>query len=253
MSVALQYCSTKKEKIYLGVGNMMKQLLSFLFVVILVLGFSLQTHAELFNRGTDSLGNRLIYDNDLNITWYDYSNPETTWQNHLNWASALTVNFGETIYDDWRLPTTVDGPWVLGYDGTTTAGWNITNSEMGHLFYAELGNKGAYDTSGNFTGSTMFCSGNVPYCLTNTGDFQNLLLDMYRSGTESAANSDYAWFLDFRDGMQDSRLDKLYCCANAIAVHPGDVTVVPEPVSFILFLTGSASLIVRHFLKKRML
>jgi len=66
--------------------------------------------------------------------------------------------------DDW------DGVWEYGVDGTTTAGYNITSSEMGHLYYTELGNDGYFDTSGNTTG----CSESSPYCLTNTGDFQNL-------------------------------------------------------------------------------
>ena len=94
------------------------------------------------NRGTDSLGNRLIYDSDLDITWYDYTNDYDTWQNQMDWAGALYVDFGGTHYTDWRLPTTVDGYQVYGYDGTTTEGYNITSSEMGHLFYTELGNKG---------------------------------------------------------------------------------------------------------------
>ena len=111
------------------------------------------------NRGTDSLGNRLIYDSDLNITWYDYSKSWDTWQNQVNWASGLSVTFGSNTYTDWRLPSTVDGTYAgCGCNGTTTAGYNITSSEMGHLFYTELGNTGYYDTSGNPTG----CSSSYP-------------------------------------------------------------------------------------------
>ena len=125
----------------------------------------MQAHATLFNQGTDSLGNRLIYDSDLNITWYDYTRSGDTWQNQVNWADALSVTFGGNTYTDWRMPTTVDGPYVYGYDGTTIGGFNITSSEMGHLFYTELGNDGLYDTFGNPTG----CPG-ANNCLTNTGD-----------------------------------------------------------------------------------
>jgi len=32
----------------------------------------MQAEATLFLRGTDTLGNQLIYDSDRNITWYDY-------------------------------------------------------------------------------------------------------------------------------------------------------------------------------------
>jgi hypothetical protein len=79
----------------------MKQIFKFLFVHAVVLGFSLQAQAELFNRGADNLGNRLIYDSDISITWYDYTNSYSTWQFQMSWASALTVDFGGTIYDDW--------------------------------------------------------------------------------------------------------------------------------------------------------
>ena len=47
-------------------------------------------NAELFNRGTDSLGNRLIYDDSTNITWYDYTNSRRFWEEQMAWASALT-------------------------------------------------------------------------------------------------------------------------------------------------------------------
>ena len=70
---------------------MMKKSLAVLFGLVLLMGLSLQAHAALLNRGTDSLGNRLIYDSDLNITWYDYTKSYDTWQNQMNWASALTV------------------------------------------------------------------------------------------------------------------------------------------------------------------
>lgn len=120
---------------------MKKRKIRIVICLLAVLFLASSTHAELFNRGTDSLGNQLIYDSDLDITWYDYTTSSNTWQNQMNWAATLTVDFGGTIFDDWRLPTTVDGPPVWGYDGTTTTGYNITNSEMGYLFYTELNNK----------------------------------------------------------------------------------------------------------------
>ena len=140
----------------------MKRIFGLLITVVMVFGFSVQAHATLILRGTDTLSNHLIYDDDLNITWYDNMKSLDRWQDRVNWADALSVTFGSNTYTDWRLPTTVDGPWVWGYDGTTTAGHNITSSEMGHLFYSELGNKGYYDTSGNYQPG---------YGLTNKGPF----------------------------------------------------------------------------------
>lgn len=175
-------------------------------------------------------------DNDLDITWYDYSNAFATWQNQVNWADALSVIFGGNVYTDWRLPTTVDGPYTYGYDGTTTTGYNITSSEMGHLFYTELGNKGYRDTSGNPQSG---------WGLTNTSDFLNLQPDWYWSGTEYTADPDYAWSFGFLNGAQYNfgKGFNLY----AIAVHLGDVSAggpapIPEPGTLLLLGSGLAGL-----------
>src|SRR3970040_2917221 len=93
----------------------MKKIYVFLVTLILVVGLSVQAHATLILRGTDSLGNRLIYDNDLDITWYDYTTRDS-WGNSMSWADALSINFGGAIYDDWRLPSSVDGPPVRAPD-----------------------------------------------------------------------------------------------------------------------------------------
>jgi len=84
-------------------------------------------------------------------------------------GAALTINLDPGINvswgGNWRLPETVDGAYSWGYDGTTTAGYNITSSEMGHLYYASLGNLGLYDTSEKFQPG---------WGLVKTGPFSNL-------------------------------------------------------------------------------
>ncbi len=169
--------------------------------LVMVLAFSMHAEAALQNLGVDSLGNRLIYDTALDVTWYDYTKSHDTWQNQIAWAEGLSVTFGGTTFDNWRLPTTVDGIVnEQGYDGTTPGGFNITSSEMGHLYYTELGNAGYYDTSGNPTGCSHI---NPPYCLTNTGVFQNLQADYYWSGTEYTADTHFnAWYFNTKTGFE---------------------------------------------------
>ena len=49
----------------------MRKIFILLIMVGIIFGLSVQADATLFLRGTDTLGNQLIYDSDLNITWYD--------------------------------------------------------------------------------------------------------------------------------------------------------------------------------------
>jgi hypothetical protein len=60
-------------------------------------------------------GNALIYDTDLDLTWYAYPNYNTsTYEGYVLWVDGLEVGGGT----NWRLPTTTA-------DGT---------GEMGHLY-----------------------------------------------------------------------------------------------------------------------
>lgn len=187
----------------------------------------------------------LIWDNDNNgnsVVWLDYSNAGTDWVNQVAWASSLNAA-GVLIYNidsaysvdwgagSWRLPASVDGPYSNGFDGTTTFGYNITSSEMGHLFYEELGNLGRYDTLGNLQSG---------WGLTNTADFENLIESYYWSGTEYASDTSSAHTFRPSDGPQQSalKINPLY----GIAIRSGQVSTVPVSGSIWLFGIGLTGL-----------
>lgn len=223
----------------------------FLCSILFLLLMSGMAHATMVTIGTATYNGtdyNLIWDDDNNgnsVVWLDYTNTVTTWANQVAWAgnldSALTYNIDaqySVTYDDtvWRLPSTVDGVYTYEYDGTTTAGYNITTSEMGHLYYEELGNLGVYDTSGSFQSG---------YGLTNTGDFENLVADWYWSGTEYAFNTSGAWGFSMYIGLQNYGIKT--GGGYGLAVRSGQVSVstapeepgtVPEPTTFLLFGLG---------------
>jgi hypothetical protein len=198
----------------------------------------------------------LIYENDApngSIVWLDYSNAYNNWNNQVAWASNLLstlsnikLNTGVNVTwnSDWRLPTTVDGPDVYDYNGTTTAGYNKTNSEFGYLYYTELQNKGAYDKNRQYQDG---------YGLTNKGPFANLQKSGYWSRTEYAIDPYYAWYFNTNDGDQNC-IGKYYHDLGGIAVRSAVVTeeATPTPIPSAAWLFSSGLMGLFGFRKKKM-
>lgn len=208
--------------------------------LILCLTLSIAAHhaqAVMQSRGMDSNGNQLFYDSQKNITWYDYSDGHGTssYENELQWVSTLVVHVGSTQITNWRLPTSTAGASTYGYDGSTTAGFNITSSEMGNLYYISLGKIGAYDTSGNYRDPANWL--NADYL-----PFKNIMPGMYFTSTPDLRQLDVPYFFYFYSGYQFAPNSPYG--AYAIAVHDGDISSIPEPTHSVLFLAGFITLLV---------
>ena len=197
---------------------------------------------------TSALGGQVVNDTDRNIVWLANANLADTnsfgvsgidadgtmsWLTAQNWIGAMnTANY--LGYNDWRLPTTLQPDPSCGSQfnagapfGNQGFGVNCTGSEMGHLFYNELGGT---------AGSSILTSGDP-----DLGLFSNLQSNIYWSGTEYGPNTPNAWLFYFNDGDQLNGFkdNTLY----ALAVRPGQVSAVPEPGSALLFGIGLLGLL----------
>jgi hypothetical protein len=110
-------------------------------------------NAALYDRGND-----MIYDSVLNITFINhFIDASYDYQNQIRWYAANAAVQGLVYggYDDWRLPSanllgipTYPAVVDFSFDGSTDWGYNNTRSEMGYLFFTELGNKAYYSATG---------------------------------------------------------------------------------------------------------
>jgi hypothetical protein len=211
---------------------MMKRGWMLLLILFAVVGFSGMANAGLIKIGTATYGGKdynLIYEDDQGLIWLDYTNPANRWLQQTAWAAGLNasgvltykLNAGIRVtWDgDWRLPKAADGVRKGGYDGKTTAGFNITTSEMGHLYYVSLGNLGYYDTKGNMQDGWGG--------LHKTGPFNNLLSNSYWSGTVYSEDSEHAWDFSMHFGDQDNNGFKDSDPYYGLAVRPGHVVSAP--------------------------
>ena len=137
-----------------------------------------------------------------------------TWGGAIQWIAAMNVaNY--LGYSDWRLATS-----------DTCFGSNCTGSEMGNLFYNELG---------GVAGSSILTTHNADLAL-----FNNVQSSTYWSGTEYAPSTVNAWGFFTNNGFQgvDFKLNPLF----ALAVRSGPPSAVPEPSTIFLLGIGMLGL-----------
>jgi hypothetical protein len=150
----------------------------------------------------------------------------------------------------------MQGAYQWGYDGTTTGGYNITSSEMGHLFYTELGNSGEFDTSGTET-PVLFDNSDNQNAIHNSGPFTNLQFgNLWGTGTADywsstgPSGSNGIWAFDTTYGYQ-SNVDKVnpgIGTGYAMAVHVGNV---PEPCTLVLLSMGGLGVLAYSWRRRR--
>ncbi|SEO97326.1 hypothetical protein [Amycolatopsis saalfeldensis] len=83
---------------------------------------------------------RLIHESARELIWLDYSTDHLTWAQADAWAAGLNDS-GTLVYQlepgihvswegDWRLPATPHAAYEFGYDGASSAGFNVTTTEL---------------------------------------------------------------------------------------------------------------------------
>lgn len=183
--------------------------------------------AELFDRGGG-----MVYDSAKDITWladWNYAKSSgydgdgrMTWFAANTWADNL-VHGG---FSDWRLPT------VAQPDNSCSLNFNCSGSELGHVFYRDLGGKAHQ--------SVLDPSGDTAVEIANLARFQNMQSYAYWANEYAPFPTTLAWYFATDIGMESfgAKTGSLF----AVAVRTGDVAAVPEPQAYWMLTLGLVGL-----------
>lgn len=210
---------------------MIKKMISGVVVWLVLFVITGMAQASLTRIGTASYQGAdysLIYDDDAELTWLDY-----TYQARNGWSAT----------DQWA--ASLNGPGVLQYNfysgvsvSWAEAGWRLpaiaeyyagveSKSELGHLFHIEL----------ELTGL-----GYVSDADLNASEFDNLIAYWYWTEEDlSAFWTGRAMAFALHQGEQNGIPH--YARAYGVAVHPGNVLVVPVPSAICLLSFGLIGLL----------
>jgi hypothetical protein len=166
-------------------------------IVIASISATSIAQAELFERngmayinGTVFADVKAVYCDELDITYLDILPVKLSVNDSKIYVeSILWIGDNNEKYDDWRLPETL---------GTELYDFGATASEMGHLYYEELGNVSSLSCME--ADETETC---VPGLVTR-GPFSYLTEDLpyWYGDVENASYLNYAPYFDFAIGFQ---------------------------------------------------
>jgi hypothetical protein len=170
-----------------------------------------RAHAALVDRGGG-----LVYDTVLDITWLaDMNHARTQYDNsggalgtadgQMEWLQA-NIWAHELVYGgytDWRLPAVLqpDPSCSIQIDpgdgsGVRSSGTGCVGSEMGHLFYIDLG--------GEAGESVLDATGDTAQEAANLALFTNVQSSLYWSSTNYAPDNEFAWAFWTANGLQSA-------------------------------------------------